>query len=132
MDYETELVIVMKKKAFNITEEEAFDHILGYTVGHDVSHRGWQIDRGGLPQPQFAMGKGADGWAPWGPAIVTKDVVPDPQALNIWTKVNGVTQQNSSTANMIFPVKHLVSFFSMGTTLLPGDVIFTGTYVVHV
>ncbi|KAF8871089.1 hypothetical protein BD779DRAFT_1613975 [Infundibulicybe gibba] len=96
MDYETELVIVIKKKAFNISDDEALDHVLGYTVGHDVSHRGWQIDR-------------------------------DPQVLNIWTKVNGVTMQNSSTANMIFGVKHLVSFFSMGTTLLPGDVIFTGT-----
>ncbi|RDB27789.1 Fumarylacetoacetate hydrolase domain-containing protein 2 [Hypsizygus marmoreus] len=127
MDYETELVIVIKKKAFNISDEEALDHVLGYTVGHDVSHRGWQIDRGGLPQPQFSMGKGADGWAPWGPAIVSTSIIPDPQVLNIWTKVNGVTQQNSSTANMIFGVKHLVSFFSMGTTLLPGDVIFTGT-----
>lgn len=65
-----------------------------------------------------------------GPAIVTTSVIPDPQTLNIWTKVNGVTQQNSSTANMIFGVKHLVSFFSMGTTLLPGDVIFTGTQVI--
>ncbi|KAF8075284.1 hypothetical protein FPV67DRAFT_1407961 [Lyophyllum atratum] len=127
MDYETELVIVIKKKAFNISDEEALDHVLGYTVGHDVSHRGWQIERGGLPQPQFSMGKGADGWAPWGPAIVSTNVIPDPQVLNIWTKVNGVTMQNSSTANMIFGVKHLVSFFSMGTTLLPGDVIFTGT-----
>ncbi|KAF8887406.1 hypothetical protein BD779DRAFT_1441029 [Infundibulicybe gibba] len=127
MDYETELVIVIKKKAFNISDDEALDHVLGYTVGHDVSHRGWQIDRGGLPQPQFSMGKGPDGWAPWGPAIVSTNLIPDPQVLNIWTKVNGVTMQNSSTANMIFGVKHLVSFFSMGTTLLPGDVIFTGT-----
>lgn len=127
MDYETELVIVIKKTAFNISDEEALDHVLGYTVGNDVSHRGWQIDRGGLPQPQFSMGKGADGWAPWGPAIVSTREIPDPQTLNIWTKVNGVTQQNSSTANMIFGVKHLVSFFSMGTTLLPGDIIFTGT-----
>lgn len=61
MDYETELVIVMKRKAFNISDEEALDHILGYTVGHDVSHRGWQIARGGQPQPQYSMGKGAGG-----------------------------------------------------------------------
>ncbi|GLB41492.1 putative fumarylacetoacetate (FAA) hydrolase family protein [Lyophyllum shimeji] len=127
MDYETELVIVIKKRAFNISDDEALDHVLGYTVGHDVSHRGWQIDRGGQPQPQYSMGKGADGWAPWGPAIVSTNVIGDPQTLGIWTKVNGVTMQNSSTANMIFGVKHLVSFFSMGTTLLPGDVIFTGT-----
>ncbi|KAJ6630125.1 hypothetical protein B0H10DRAFT_1775349 [Mycena sp. CBHHK59/15] len=127
MDYETELVVVMKKNAYNITEDEALDHVLGYTVGHDVSHRGWQIDRGGEPQPQFSMGKGADGWAPWGPAIVSTSIIPDPQVLNLWTKVNGVTMQNDTTASMIFGVKHLVSFFSMGTTLLAGDVIFTGT-----
>ncbi|KAF9005129.1 hypothetical protein BDQ17DRAFT_1240402 [Cyathus striatus] len=127
MDYETELVVVIKKTAFNISDDEALDHVLGYSVGHDVSHRGWQIDRGGQPQPQYSMGKGADGWAPWGPAIVSTSVIHDPQTLNLWTKVNGVMQQNDTTANMIFGVKHLVSFFSMGTTLLPGDVIFTGT-----
>ncbi|PPQ77849.1 hypothetical protein CVT25_015343 [Psilocybe cyanescens] len=127
MDYETELVVVIKKKAFNISDDEALDHVLGYSSGHDVSHRGWQIDRGGQPQPQYSMGKGADGWAPWGPAIVSTNIIKDPQTLNLWTKVNGVMQQNDTTANMIFGVKHLVSFFSMGTTLLPGDVIFTGT-----
>ncbi|KAH0580456.1 Fumarylacetoacetate hydrolase domain-containing protein 2 [Termitomyces sp. J132] len=127
MDYETELVVVMKKTAFNISDDEALDHVLGYSVGHDVSHRGWQIDRGGEPEPQFSMGKGADGWAPWGPAIVSTNIISDPQTLNIWTKVNGETKQNDTTANMIFGVKHLVSFFSMGITLLPGDVIFTGT-----
>ncbi|KAF9442710.1 fumarylacetoacetate hydrolase [Macrolepiota fuliginosa MF-IS2] len=127
MDYETELVVIMKKTAFNISEDEALDHVLGYSVGHDVSHRGWQIQRGGEPEPQFSMGKGADGWAPWGPAIVSTNVIQDPQTLNIWTKVNGNVMQNDTTANMIFGVKQLVSFFSMGITLLPGDVIFTGT-----
>ncbi|KAJ8481022.1 hypothetical protein ONZ45_g15449 [Pleurotus djamor] len=127
MDWETELVVIIKKKAFNISDDEALDHVLGYSVGNDVSHRGWQIARGGLPQPQFSMGKGPDGWAPWGPAIVSTNLIPDPQTLNIWTRVNGVLQQNATTADMIFGVKHLVSFFSMGTTLLPGDVIFTGT-----
>ncbi|CAA7266763.1 unnamed protein product [Cyclocybe aegerita] len=127
MDYETELVIVIKKTAFNISEDEALDHVLGYSVGHDVSHRGWQVDRGGQPRPQYSMGKGADGWAPWGPAIVSTSIIPDPQTLRLWTKVNGVTQQNETTANMIFGVKQLVAFFSMGITLLPGDVIFTGT-----
>ncbi|KAF9472099.1 hypothetical protein BDN70DRAFT_998336 [Pholiota conissans] len=127
MDYETELVVIIKKQAFNISDDEALDHVLGYSVGHDVSHRGWQIDRGGQPQPQYSMGKGADGWAPWGPAIVSTNIIKDPQTLNLWTKVNGVMMQNDTTANMIFGVKHLVSFFSMGTTLLPGDVIFTGT-----
>ncbi|KAJ7889948.1 hypothetical protein B0H14DRAFT_2497516 [Mycena olivaceomarginata] len=127
MDYETELVVVIKTKAFNITEDEALDHVLGYTAGHDVSHRGWQIDRGGEPQPQFSMGKGADGWAPWGPALVSTSIIKDPQNLNLWTKVNGVMMQNDTTANMIFGVAKLVSFFSMGITLLPGDIIFTGT-----
>lgn len=127
MDYETELVVVIKDTIYNITADEALDHVLGYTVGHDVSHRGWQIERGGEPQPQFSMGKGADGWGPWGPAIVTTDVIPDPQTLNLWTKVNGQTMQNASTADMVFGVKELVSFFSMGITLLPGDIIFTGT-----
>ncbi|PFH48532.1 hypothetical protein AMATHDRAFT_5730 [Amanita thiersii Skay4041] len=127
MDYETELVVVIKKAGSDIPLDQALDHVLGYSVGHDVSHRGWQIERGGQPQPQYSMGKGADGWAPWGPAIVSTDVIPDPQTLNIWTKVNGVTMQNETTANMIFGVKELVSFFSMGITLLPGDVIFTGT-----
>ncbi|KAF7326624.1 Fumarylacetoacetate hydrolase domain-containing protein 2 [Mycena venus] len=127
MDYETELVVVMKKKAFNITEDVALDHVLGYAAGHDVSHRGWQIDRGGQPQPQYSMGKGADGWAPWGPAIVSTNIIKDPQTLNLWTKVNGVLKQNDTTANMIFGVAQLVSFFSMGITLLPGDIIFTGT-----
>lgn len=129
MDYETELVVVIKKTAYNITEDEALDHVLGYTVGHDVSHRGWQINRGGEPQPQYSIGKMADGWAPWGPAIVTTNIIPGSkvQNLTLWTKVNGVTQQNDTTANMIFGVKQLVSFFSMGTTLLPGDIIFTGT-----
>jgi 2-keto-4-pentenoate hydratase/2-oxohepta-3-ene-1,7-dioic acid hydratase in catechol pathway len=92
-------------------------------VTHDVDN----ADRGGQPQPQYSMGKGADGWAPWGPAIVSTNIIQDPQTLNLWTKVNGVMMQNDTTANMIFAVKHLVSFFSMGTTLLPGDVIFTGT-----
>ncbi|KAF9036516.1 hypothetical protein BDZ89DRAFT_1222785 [Hymenopellis radicata] len=127
MDWETELVVIIKKTAYNVTDDEALDHVLGYSVGHDVSHRGWQIERGGLPQPQFSMGKGPDGWAPWGPAIVTTDIIPDPQVLNLHTRVNGVTQQNATTADMIFGVKHLISFFSMGTTLLPGDLIFTGT-----
>lgn len=129
MDYESELVVVMKSTAFNITEDEALDHVLGYAAGHDVSHRGWQIDRGGQPQPQYSMGKDADGWGPWGPAIVSTNVIPDPQQLVVHTKVNGVMKQNATTADMIFGVKQLVSFFSMGITLQPGDIIFTGTCV---
>ncbi|KAK7043621.1 hypothetical protein VNI00_008232 [Paramarasmius palmivorus] len=127
MDYEAELVVVIKKRAFNISEDEALDHVLGYAVGNDVSHRGWQIARGGEPEPQYSMGKDADGWAPWGPALVTTDVIPDPQTLQLTSTVNGNLKQNATTADMIFGVKQLVSFFSMGITLLPGDIIFTGT-----
>ncbi|ESK93048.1 fumarylacetoacetate hydrolase domain-containing protein 2a [Moniliophthora roreri MCA 2997] len=127
MDYEAELVVVIKKRAFNISEDEALDHVLGYSVGNDVSHRGWQIARGGEPEPQYSMGKDADGWAPWGPALVTTDVIPDPQTLQLTSRVNGALKQNATTADMIFGVKQLVSFFSMGITLLPGDIIFTGT-----
>jgi 2-keto-4-pentenoate hydratase/2-oxohepta-3-ene-1,7-dioic acid hydratase in catechol pathway len=127
MDYEAELVIVIKKKAFNISEDEALDIVGGYSVGNDVSHRGWQIQRGGEPQPQFSMGKGADGWAPWGPSLVHPSLIPDPQTLHIWSTVNGQLKQNDTTANMIFGVKQIVSFFSMGITLMPGDIIFSGT-----
>ncbi|EKM76295.1 hypothetical protein AGABI1DRAFT_63345 [Agaricus bisporus var. burnettii JB137-S8] len=127
MDYEAELVVVIGKKAFNISEAEALDVVAGYSIGNDVSHRGWQVDRGGQPRPQFSMGKGADGWAPWGPALVHPSIIEDPQTLKIWSKVNGELKQNSTTANMIFGVKQIVSFFSMGITLMPGDVIFTGT-----
>ena len=110
----SETLVTIKKKATNISYE-VLDHVLGYTVGHDISHPGWQDDRGGEPQPQFSMDKGTDGWAPWGPAIVTKDTIPDPQTLNIWTKVNRETMQNNTTANMIFDVKSIVSFFYHAT-----------------
>jgi 2-keto-4-pentenoate hydratase/2-oxohepta-3-ene-1,7-dioic acid hydratase in catechol pathway len=70
-------------------------------AGHDVSHRGWQIDRGGLPQPQFSMGKGADTWAPWGPALVSTTLITDPQNLTLWTKVNGVTMQNEVSPHTV-------------------------------
>ncbi|KAF7300265.1 Fumarylacetoacetate hydrolase domain-containing protein 2 [Mycena kentingensis (nom. inval.)] len=129
MDYESELVVIIGKKAYNITPDVALDYVLGYSgwSGYDVSHRGWQIERGGQPQPQYSMGKDADGWGPWGPAIVSKSLIPDPQNLTIWTKVNGVTMQNDTSASMIFGVAELVSFFSMGITLHPADIIFTGT-----
>jgi len=127
MDYEGELVVVIKDKIFNITEDEALEHVLGYAAGYDVSHRGWQIDRGGEPQPQFSMGKDADGWGPWGPALTAASEIPDPQTLHLTTSVNGTMRQNATTADMIFGVAQIVSFFSMGITLFPGDIIFTGT-----
>ncbi|KAI0032678.1 hypothetical protein K488DRAFT_85651 [Vararia minispora EC-137] len=127
MDYEGELVVVIKDKIFNITADEALEHVLGYAAGYDVSHRGWQIDRGGEPQPQFSMGKDADGWGPWGPALTLASEIPDPQTLHLQTFVNGTLKQNATTADMIFGVADIVAFFSMGITLLPGDIIFTGT-----
>ena len=90
IDYECELVIVIGKKGSDITEEDALGYVLGYSVGNDVSHREWQIKKGG---GQWSHGKGFDGWAPYGPGIVTTEVIPDPQKLAIWTKVNGETLQ---------------------------------------
>ncbi|RAL63504.1 hypothetical protein DID88_003924 [Monilinia fructigena] len=92
--------------------------------GDDVSHREWQIQRGG---GQWALGKGFDGWAPYGPGIVSSQLIKDPQNLNIFTKLNGKIVQESSTKDMIFGVAKTIAFLSQGTTLLPGDLIFTGT-----
>lgn len=124
LDYECELVIVIGKKGTNIPESEALNYVLGYAIGNDVSHREWQLKRGG---GQWGLGKSFDGWAPFGPGIVTSNVIRDPHALKISTKLNGRTVQSSSTKDMIFNVAKSVSFLSQGTTLLPGDLIFTGT-----
>ena len=124
IDYECELVIVIGKQAKNVPESQALDYVLGYAVGDEVSHREWQIKRGG---GQWALGKSFDGWAPFGPGIVTTNVIRDPSTLNISTKLNGQTVQSSSTKDMIFNVAQTISFLSKGTTLLPGDLIFTGT-----
>ncbi|KAI9792891.1 MAG: hypothetical protein M1833_001003 [Piccolia ochrophora] len=124
LDYECELVLIIGKEAREVTEADALDHVLGYAVGNDISHREWQLRRGG---GQWALGKGFDGWAPFGPGIVAANLIPDPQKLRISTKVNGNTVQDSSTGDMIFTAAKTISFLSRGTTLLPGDVIFTGT-----
>ncbi|KAE8365783.1 hypothetical protein BDV27DRAFT_126227 [Aspergillus caelatus] len=124
LDYECELVVVIGKEAKSIPEEQALDYVLGYAVGNDISHREWQLKRGG---GQWGLGKGFDGWAPFGPGIVSTKLIRNPNALNISTKVNGQTVQSSSTKDMIFGVAQTVSFLSQGTTLLPGDLIFTGT-----
>lgn len=126
LDYECELVIVIGKEAKNVPESEALNYVLGYSVGNDVSHREWQLKRGG---GQWALGKSFDGWAPFGPGIVTSALIRDPNALRISTKLNGRTVQSSSTRDMIFSVAKTVSFLSQGSTLLPGDLIFTGTRV---
>ncbi|KAJ5585323.1 uncharacterized protein N7459_005123 [Penicillium hispanicum] len=124
LDYECELVIVIGKEAKNVSESQALDYVLGYAVGNDVSHRDWQIKRGG---GQWGLGKGFDGWAPWGPGIVSSKVIADPNALHISTTLNGKSVQSSSTKDMIFSVAKTIAFLSQGTTLLPGDLIFTGT-----
>lgn len=126
LDYECELVVVIGREAKDVPENQALEYVLGYAVGNDVSHREWQIKRGG---GQWALGKGFDGWAPFGPGIVSSSIIPDPNALHISTKLNGRTVQSSSTKDMIFGVARTVSFLSQGTTLLPGDLIFTGTWV---
>lgn len=124
LDYECELVAVIGTDCRDVSEERALDHVMGYAVGNDVSHREWQLKRGG---GQWGLGKGFDGWAPFGPGIVSSRVIKDPQALKIGTKVNGKVVQASETRDMIFGVAKTISFLSRGTTLLPGDLIFTGT-----
>lgn len=124
LDYECELVIVIGKRCADVPEADALNYVLGYAIGNDVSHRDWQIQRGG---GQWCLGKGFDGWAPYGPGIVSSEVIKDPQTLKISTRLNGKTVQESTTADMIFNVKQTVSFLSKGHTLLPGDLIFTGT-----
>ena len=124
VDYECELVVIIGREARDVAPADALSYVLGYAVGNDVSHREWQLKRGGS---QWNLGKGFDGWAPFGPGIVSGDVIGDPQGLSIYTKVNGETVQSSETGDMVFGVKESVAFLSRGTTLLPGDVIFTGT-----
>ncbi|KAK0731161.1 Fumarylacetoacetase-like protein [Lasiosphaeris hirsuta] len=124
LDYECELVAVIGKTCADVPESKALDYVLGYAVGNDISHRDWQIKRGG---GQWGLGKGFDGWAPYGPGIVSSRLIEDPQTLKITTKLNGKTMQESNTADMIFNIRKTIEFLSQGTTLLPGDIIFTGT-----
>ncbi|MCJ1438864.1 hypothetical protein MMC27_008254 [Xylographa pallens] len=124
LDYECELVAVISKPTLNVSPADALSHVLGYSVGNDVSHREWQLKRGG---GQWALGKCFDGWAPWGPGIVSGEVLGDPTGLRISTRVNGELRQQGETGDLIFGVAETVSKLSRGTTLLPGDLIFTGT-----
>lgn len=124
VDYEAELVIVIGKRAKNVSIEKAMEHVVGYTAGHDVSARDWQMNKGGK---QWLLGKSFDTFAPLGPAIVTADEIPDPLNLKIRFRLNGKMLQDSSTKQMIFGVDDLVSYLSKVFTLEPGDVIYTGT-----
>ena len=123
VDWEVELAVVIGRTARHVEEERAAEHVAGYALHNDYSERAFQLERGG----QWVKGKSADTFAPLGPFLATRDEVPDPQALGMWLEVNGVTRQKSSTAQMIFDVPRLVSYLSAFMTLLPGDLISTGT-----
>lgn len=123
-DYEAELVVVIGKGGFNISEADAMAHVAGYTVGHDVSARDYQLKK---PGGQWMMGKTFDTFAPIGPDIVTADEVTDPHNLAIRCILNGVTVQDSNTTQLIFKVPQLIAYLSHVFTLRPGDLIFTGT-----
>lgn len=124
VDYECELAVVIGKVAKNVSKADALSHVLGYTCANDVSARDWQRDWGGS---QWCRGKSFDTFCPLGPCLVTTDEIPDPNALQIKTIVNGETLQDWNTDDMIFDVPTLIEFLSGSTTLLPGTVILTGT-----
>jgi 2-keto-4-pentenoate hydratase/2-oxohepta-3-ene-1,7-dioic acid hydratase in catechol pathway len=124
VDYEAELVVVIGRGGRHIAEADAMRHVAGYTCGHDVSARDYQLKRGG---GQWLAGKTFDTFAPIGPALVTADEVPDPHALRIRCVVNGETLQDSNTCQMIFSVPQTIAYLSHLFTLEPGDLIFTGT-----
>jgi len=122
-DWEVELAVVMEKKASYVSEAEAMNYVAGYCLHNDVSEREFQLERNGT----WDKGKGCDTFAPLGPYLVTKDEVADINTLRLWLTVNGKQMQNGSTANLIFNIPFLVSYISQFMTLLPGDVISTGT-----
>ena len=123
MDWEVELAVIIGTTARRVPQDKALSYVAGYCLANDLSERHWQIHRGG----QWVKGKSFDTFGPLGPCLVTADEVPNPQALPISLKVNGVLRQNSSTSDMIFPVAEIVAHLSLFMTLLPGDVIVTGT-----
>ena len=122
-DWEVELAIVIGKKASYVTEENALNHIAGYVLHNDYSEREFQIERNG----QWVKGKSCDTFAPIGPFIATPDEIEDVHNLRLWLTVNGKTLQDGNTSNFIFNVPFMVSYISQFMTLLPGDVISTGT-----
>jgi 2-keto-4-pentenoate hydratase/2-oxohepta-3-ene-1,7-dioic acid hydratase in catechol pathway len=122
-DWEVELAIVMAKKASYIEEADALDYIAGYCLHNDVSEREFQMERNGT----WDKGKGCDSFAPLGPFLATQDEIADVNNLRLWLKVNGKTMQDGTTANLIFKIPFLISYVSQFMTLLPGDLISTGT-----
>jgi 2-keto-4-pentenoate hydratase/2-oxohepta-3-ene-1,7-dioic acid hydratase in catechol pathway len=123
VDWEVELAVVIAARASYVSREDAPRHVAGYALHNDYSERSFQLERGG----QWSKGKSADTFAPLGPFLATADEVADPHQLGMWLTVNGEIRQKSTTANMIFDVPTLVSYLSQFMTLLPGDVISTGT-----
>ena len=122
-DWEVELAFVMSKKASYVEESEAMNYVAGYCLHNDYSERAFQLERGG----QWAKGKGCDTFAPLGPFLATIDEVKDVDNLSMWLSVNGKKYQNSHTSNLVFKIPFLVHYLSQFMTLLPGDVISTGT-----
>ena len=122
-DWEVELAVVIGKKASYVAEEDALHYVAGYCLHNDVSEREFQIERSGT----WDKGKGCDTFAPMGPWLVTPDEMPDINNLRLWLTVNGKTMQDGTTANLIFKIPHLIAYTSQFMTLLPGDVISTGT-----
>ena len=122
-DWEVELGVVIGKPASYVPENAAFEHVAGYCVVNDVSEREYQTERGGT----WDKGKGCPTFGPTGPYLVTRDEVPDPQALDLWCEIDGKRMQNGNTTTMIFGVQKLVSYVSHFIALMPGDIIATGT-----
>ena len=122
-DWEVELGFVIGTLARKVSVDQALKHVAGYCLSNDVSERDWQIKRNG----QWGKGKSFDGFGPIGPWLVTADELPDPQNIALELKVNGVVMQSSNTKDQIFPVAEVVSYLSQFMTLLPGDLVITGT-----
>ncbi|MFB7255418.1 fumarylacetoacetate hydrolase family protein [Streptomyces nojiriensis] len=121
LDWECELAVVIGRPAFRVDEEDAYGHIFGFSIVNDISARDQR--RSG----QWFFSKGQDSYAPFGPVVVTRDAIPDPMALDLSLRVNGVTKQKSNTRHMLFPIARLIADISSGMTLEPGDVIATGS-----
>jgi 2-keto-4-pentenoate hydratase/2-oxohepta-3-ene-1,7-dioic acid hydratase in catechol pathway len=122
-DWEVELAVVIGRRASYVSEADALEHVAGYALHNDYSERAFQLERGG----QWVKGKSADTFAPIGPFLATRDEIDDVQNLSLWLNVNGQQLQQGSTSDMIFGVREVVSYVSQFMTLLPGDVISTGT-----
>ena len=122
-DWEVELAVVIGKSTSYVTQEDAMDHVAGYVLHNDVSERAFQLERGG----QWVKGKSADSFAPMGPWLATKDEIHDPHNLRLWLKLNGKMMQDDNTSDLVFNIPHLISYISQFMTLLPGDIISTGT-----